>query len=158
GRGGREGGGGGGGGGAGGGGARARLGGGDRARGRPGRLVGAAGAAGSLPPVTRPAGGGRRRLRVGPAAPGALVPRLPGPRPAGRPRGARLFARSHPAYPSRFWIGGGDAGAGWLLVSLQIVAVITLAAPTAPWLTGDDGSDSAAATSLHVLPCSTAGL
>ena len=47
---------------------------------------------------------------------------------------------------------------GWLLVTLQIVAVRMLAAPSAPCAIALDLSLSAAATSAQVLPCSTCGL
>src|ERR1700685_3933594 len=47
---------------------------------------------------------------------------------------------------------------GWLFVTLQIVAVIMLAAPSAPLAIALDGSLSAAATWAQVWPASTCGL
>ena len=46
---------------------------------------------------------------------------------------------------------------GWLFVTLQIVAVIMLAAPSAPLATGLDGSLSAAATWAQVWPDRSCG-
>ena len=46
---------------------------------------------------------------------------------------------------------------GWSSVRMQIVAVITLAAPMTPWATGLLGSDSAAATTSGVYPARTCG-
>ncbi len=88
----------------------------------------------SGPPGLR--GGG---LGFRPPAAGALV--LLGARPRGLPGGG------HQIWP---WmdliVGEVQTLDGWLLVILQIVAVIMLAAPSAPLATALDGSLSAAAS------------